>query len=134
MNLNILFVRFSGFSLIGVANTLLSMLLIWLLNECLNVHYLASYVFAYVLTVLLAYVANARYVYGAKLSLRAGLKFFGAYLSGMVVGFAALRALAWAFPAASETLLSYVVIPITVIWNFLFANRVLSGKEHINAR
>ena len=128
MNLKVLLARFSGFSLVGVANTLLSMALIWLLNECFHVHYLLSYVFAYVATVCLAYVVNAKCVFGSALSWRSAIQFQCAYLSGMIVGFVLLKLLAWGFSDVNMTLLSYLVIPVTMAWNFIFANRILADK------
>ena len=121
--------RFGGFSLVGVANTLLSMVLIFALNECFGIDYRASYAISYVLTVLLAYVANARLVFGVPLSATDAVGFFAAYLSGMVFGIGLLWTLRRLMPSVNATLLSYLVIPATLVWNFFFANKFLSRRN-----
>lgn len=124
-----LFMRFGGFSLIGVVNTLLSMALIFVLNECLCVDYRVSYVVSYVVTIMLAYVANARLVFHVPLSRCDALGFLAAYMSGMVVGVACLWGLRKLFPDVNATMLSYVVVLVTLVWNFVFVNKVLSRKN-----
>ena len=126
--------RFGGFSLIGAANTLLSMAVIFALNEWLGLDCRASYALAYAVTVALAYVANARLVFGARLSLPGFVGFFAAYLSGMLVGVALLWALCRLFPSWNETLLSYAVIPATMVWNFFFVNKLLARKGAAEAQ
>ena len=122
-------VRFSGFSLIGLANTFLSMLLIFVLNRICGVHYLISYAAAYVLTVLLAYAANALWVFHVGLALADCIRFVMTYISGMLLGMGLLRLGRYVFPCLDETLLSYCVIPVTTVGNFWFVNKVLSGKK-----
>jgi len=124
-----LFSRFGGFSAIGVANTLLSLALIWVLNEVLSINYMVSYIASYVMTVILAYVANARLVYRRRLSATDGVKFFLSYLSGMAVGVVLLYVVKLLWPEGRASLISCGVVFVTLIWNFSFVNMVLSKKE-----
>ena len=121
--------RFGGFSLVGAANTLLSVALVFALNELCGIDYRVSYAASYVLTVLLAYVANARLVFGAPLSAAGAAGFFAAYLSGMVFGVGLLWSLRRCFPSANATLLTCAAIPATMAWNFFFVNRLLSERK-----
>ena len=124
-----LVLRFSGFSLIGAANTVLSLILIFLMNEILHINYLFSYCTACIVTVFLAYVANAKLVFHKDLAAGDGLRFFAAYLSGMIIGAILLFLLKKIFPAWNATWLSYAVVFITMIWNFFFVNKILTRKE-----
>ncbi len=121
--------RFGGFSLIGIGNTLLSMLIILVMNEVCGINAMISYVFAYVTTVFLAYIANARLVFHAKISILSGMGFFASYLSGMMLGMALLWLSARLLPGWNATLVSYAVIPVTMLWNFILINRILGEKK-----
>ena len=48
-----------------------------------------------------------------------------AILSGMVVGMFLLKLLLQVV-SGYETILSYAVIPVTMVWNFLFADRIMA--------
>ncbi len=128
-----LIARFGGFSLVGVANTLLSMVAIFVMNEWCGMDCRISYVVAYVLTVLVAYVANARLVFRVRLSVRGAAMFFAAYLSGMILGTLLLAGGRRLLPSMNATLLSYMVILVTMVWNFFFVNKSLSrgGGPHL---
>lgn len=115
--------RFCGFSLVGAFNTLASMIIVLVMNEVMGVNYMLSYITAYVVTLFAAYVINAKAVFKTPISSRGALAFFGAYLSGMIVGTIALRVLTGLLPDANSTLLSYSVIPLTMIWNFIWVNK-----------
>lgn len=119
--------RFFGFALVGGGNTLLSMLLIFALNELLGADYRFSYVSAFVVTTLLAYWANARLVFRCRLSLCGVAGFFGTYLAGMALGYLLLVLLADLLPEWNRTLLTCLVIPVTTAFNFFFVNVIL-GK------
>lgn len=121
--------RLGGFSLIGLANTVLSMALLFVLNEFCHVDYRVSYAVSYVLTILLAYVANARLVFGAAPSIKGAMGFLSAYLSGMVFGMVLLWFAMQLFPSANATLLSYSVIPFTLGWNFFFVNKLFKAGK-----
>lgn len=123
-----IFARFGGFSLIGAANTLLSMALIFMLVEWCKVDCRVSYALAYLATVALAYIANARLVFGTRLSFADFLGFLAAYLSGMVFGVCLLWLACRVFPSTNRTLLSYAIIPATMVWNFFFVNKLLARK------
>ncbi len=126
--------RFSGFSLIGAANTLLSMLLIYLMNELLALDYLFSYCTAYIVTVFLAYWANAKLVFHKKMTVMDCLKFFATYLSGMILGSALLCVTKRICPTWNATWISYGIIPVTMLWNFFFVNKILTKQEKTNGK
>ena len=117
--------RFGGFSLVGLGNTLLSMGLICVMVDLLGVDCRASYVTAYVVTVVLAYWLNARLVFRAPLSARGLVGFFMVYLAGLVLGVALLQGLTALFPGRNPVLLSCLVLIATTAFNFAFVNWLL---------
>lgn len=121
-----LIARFCGFSGVGAAVTLLSMLLILIGNELLGMAPLLSYAAAYLVTLLLSYCLNAKFVFRAPFRFRGAVLYIAAYLSGMALGMALLRLLLHFTRGGYETILSYAVIPVTMVWNFLFADRIMS--------
>ena len=132
MWLKTIIARFCGFSLIGVASTILSVVIMAFLNEVLGCNGYVSYVVAYVTTILFSYLANARLVYRRRASLADCCGFFATYLSGMVVGALLLALAKCMFPGANDTLLGCAVLPFTVAWNFVFVNFLLTRRldEH----
>ena len=121
-----LFVRFCGFAGVGAVVTLLSMLLIFIGNELLGIAPLISYAASYLITLFLSYWLNAKLVFRAPFRLRGLIWYVIAYLSGMVVGMLLLRLLLQFVSEGYETILSYAVIPVTMVWNFLFADRIMA--------
>lgn len=106
--------------------TLLSMLLIAITNELLGWNPQVSYVIAYMATLLLSYWLNSRLVFHSSMNLRKLVGYCGTYLSGMLLGLVMLKALTSGFPQWNLTLLSYAVIPVTMVWNFVFVNKILT--------
>jgi len=111
---------------VGIVVTLVSMLLIFFCNEVLGWNSIISYLFSYAISILLSYVLNAKYVWKSDLSLRAMIRYFGIYIASMVLGAALLWLLELALPEVNKTILSYCVIPFTMLWNYFFVNRLLS--------
>lgn len=121
--------RFGGFSLIGAVNTFFLLVLIFLMNETLHINYLFSFCTACIVTALLTYVANAKPVFHKDLAAGDGLRFFAAYLSGMIIWAILLFLLKKSFPPGMPQWLSFAVVFITMIWNFFFINTILASKE-----
>jgi len=124
--------RFCGFSLIGAVSTILSVVIMAFLNEVLGCNGYASYVVAYVTTILFSYFANARLVYRRRVSLAECCGFFATYLSGMVVGTLLLALAKCMFPSTNDTLLGCAVLPFTVAWNFVFVNFMLTRRPDVH--
>ena len=124
--------RFCGFSLIGAVSTIISVGIMAFLNEVMGCNGYVSYVVAYVVTILFSYFANARLVYHRCVSLAECCGFFATYLSGMVVGALLLALTKHMFPRANDTLLGCVVLPFTVVWNFIFVNFMLTRRPGVH--
>lgn len=120
---------FAGFSVVGIIVTLVSMLLIFVCNELLGWNSIVSYLISYGLSILLSYILNARLVWKKGYSFKALIHYFGIYLASMVLGAVLLWLLELCFPVVNKTLLSYCVIPFTMLWNYFFINKLLSKEK-----
>ena len=116
----------AGFSFVGVVATLVSMLLIFICNEILGWNSIVSYLFSYGISILLSYILNAKYVWKSDFSFNAIIRYFGIYIASMLLGAVLLWLLELALPDVNKTILSYCVIPFTMLWNFFFVNQLLS--------
>ena len=121
-----LIATFAGFSFVGIVVTLVSMLLIFICNEILLWNSIVSYLLSYGISILLSYFLNAKYVWKSEMSFVAMIRYFGIYIASMVLGAVLLWLLEFALPDVNKTILSYCVIPFTMLWNYFFVNRLLS--------
>lgn len=121
-----LFKTFAGFSFVGVVVTLISMLLIFIFNELLGWNSILSYIISYTLSILLSYILNAFYVWKSAFSIKAMIRYWGIYIASMLLGAMLLWLFEQVLPDVNKTILSYCVIPFTMLWNYFFVNRLLS--------
>lgn len=116
--------KIAGFSFVGVIVTLVSMALIYLMNEWLDWNPYVSYIVSTILSILLSYVLNMLKVFSTQFSWRALGLYYLTYLSSMILGMFVLRFYLWLFPTWNATLLSYMVISIMMIYNYILVNRI----------
>lgn len=126
----ILMRRFMGFSVVGLASTVVSMLMFYVGVEVLHYNAVGVYLVSYLLTIIGSYFANSIWVFHVKVLAVECVKFFGIYASGMVLGAALLRLLESVFPMISPFWLGIGVMPITVGWNFFFVNYIMERFKH----
>lgn len=118
-----------GFSFVGVISTLVSMALIYVMNEWLHWNPYVSYVISYVLSILLSYILNMLKVFSSRFSWKDLGLYYLTYLSSMVLGMLVLRFYEWLLPLWNATLLSYMVIPITMVYNYFFVNKLAKSRQ-----
>lgn len=78
------YVQFIKFGIVGVSNTLISLLVYWLCFYGLNMHYQLANVLSFIISVTNAYYWNSRYVFktGEKRDFKAHMRaYFKAFLS-----------------------------------------------------
>lgn len=118
--------RLTGFSVVGVIVTLFSLLLLYITNNVLHFNLYIAYLVSYFLSILLSYFLNAYLVWKVGFILGIVVKYFAVYLSSMILGLLVLWLLKLLFTDIDHTLLSFLTIPITMLWNYLFVNKLLS--------
>ena len=122
--------RFMGFSFVGIASTLVSLLMFYSGVEWLHCGAVKVYVVSYVVTILGSYIANSLFVFHVKLCITECLKYFCIYGSGMVVGAMLLRVLESVLPNIRPSLLGITIMPITIMWNFILVNYIMERFRH----
>lgn len=113
-----------GFSFVGVIATLFSMALIYVMNEWLHLNPYVSYLVSTILSILLSYVLNMFKVFSSYFSWKSLGLYYLTYLSSMVLGMLLLKLYLWLLPTWNATLLSYMVIPFTMLFNYFFVNKI----------
>ena len=113
-----------GFSFVGVLSTLVSMALIYVMNEWLQCNPYVSYIVSYTLSILMSYILNMLKVFSSRFSWKSLGLYYLTYLSSMVLGMLLLKLYLWLLPTWNATLLSYMVIPFTMMYNYLFVNKL----------
>ena len=121
------FKKFIGFSFIGVGVTLFSMLLTFVLLKQVGLSAYLTYFISFFTTISISYYLNSRLVFRSKNSLRNLALYYGVYSFSLLIGICTLwvyrQLLSW-----DELLLNYMVIPITMTWNFVVSSRFLKAK------
>ena len=118
---------FAGFSMVGVITTLISLGAIYLFLEILQTPLILTYSIIYFLTILLSYFLNSVLVFKTPLGMEKGFKYFLIYLSGMVIGILVLWLLDQILDYDSY-ILAYLVLPVTMMWNFLMSYFLFQTK------
>lgn len=121
-----------GFSFVGVIVTFVSMVLIYIMNEWLHWNPYVSYIISTVLSILLSYVLNIIKVFESNFSWRSLGLYYLTYLSSMVLGALLLKLYLYLLPTWNATLLSYMVIPFTMLFNYYFVNKIASHIKYEN--
>lgn len=118
--------KLTGFSLVGIVVTLVSLLLLYICNELLSFNLYLAYFISYFLSILLSYFLNACLVWKVCPSLGAIVKYFVIYLLSMLIGLGILYALESFLVEWNHTLISFLTVPFTMLWNYIFVNIILS--------
>lgn len=121
--------RIFGFSIVGVISSLLSLLLIFVGNELIGLNVYVVYFLSYIITILVSYFLNARYVWKHELRIIDVVKYFGIYISSMILGMLLLMFFELLMPNLNHTILSFLTIPFTMAWNYLFVNYIFKNNE-----
>jgi putative flippase GtrA len=128
--LNRLIKLFVGFSFVGLFTTLLSLALMFFFLKVLHTPLIITYIGIYFATILMSFLLNSRLVFKSNLSFANGIKYFIVYISGMLMG----TLLLWLFKKIlpfENYILGFLVLPFTMIWNFVFSYVILKPKKHV---
>lgn len=113
-----LLLKFSGFSIVGLFVTLSSLLLIYIFIGVLETPLYLSYIVIYAFSIFISYLLNLKYVFRMNYSTRRTLTYFLIYGSSMIIGIITLKIYHLILPL-KDWLQAYLVIPITLSWNFI---------------
>lgn len=120
--------RFMGFSIVGVVVTLFSMAVMYLFNELLGCNVFVTYVVAYMVSILLSFVLNNYFIFKSQPKATSIVLYYVIYIISMLLGLLLLKLFTFLLPTWNETLVSYMVIPFTLLFNFIFVSKLLKKQ------
>lgn len=120
--------RFMGFSIVGVVVTLFSMALMYVCNELLAWNVFVTYFVVYLVSILLSFILNNSLVFKSQTKAKSIVLYYVIYISSMLLGLLLLRLFTYLLPDWNVTLVSYMVLPFTFLFNFIFVSNLLSKK------
>lgn len=116
------FIRFVGVGVFCVAFN-------WTANYVLLVHYdtqlRPTYIVVYLFSIMLSFLLNSHFTYESKKTLKNLISYFIIYLSAMIIGIFLLEIYEYLFDF-EKWVYPMMVTPITMLWNFFNASRVLN--------
>jgi putative flippase GtrA len=120
------FKRFLGFSSVGVIVTLFSMFLTFMFNDVLKINVFISYIMSFSTSIIVSYFMNAKFVFKSAYSLKRFVLYYGIYVLSMFLGLAILKAYSFFFPDWNKTIITYMVLPFTILFNFFFVSKIMT--------
>ncbi|PLX09130.1 MAG: hypothetical protein C0596_04845 [Marinilabiliales bacterium] len=121
-----LFKRFLGFSTVGVVVTLFSMLLTFIFNDILKINVFISYIMSFSISIIFSYFMNAKFVFKSEMKLKSFLLYYGTYVLSMFLGLAILKVYHYFLPDCNKTIMTYMVLPFTISFNFLVVSKIMA--------
>lgn len=120
--------RFLGFSAVGVIVTIVGMTLTFIFLKIIGMSQYVTYITSYIITVLLSYYLNSRLVFKSGKSSKNLFIYYAIYSSSLIIGMITLYIYNILLPF-DELILNYMVIPVTMVWNFLVTSKFLKPQE-----
>jgi len=124
LNLNLLFTKFVGFSIVGAIISILGLIAIYVFIGLFKKPLYITYVLIYFFSILLSYILNMNFVFKMKSNMKRTAIYFLIYISSMIIGLLVLILYSVTLPY-ENWILSYLTIPITLTWNFLLSYLLL---------
>lgn len=118
---------FAGFSTVGIVVTLFSMGLIYLFLKVLKTPLIITYILIYFASIIISYFLNTYLVYKVDKNKKQFLFYIIIYVTSMIIGVILLRVFQKLFPF-ENWILVYMVIPFTLVWNFVLTTFLLTQK------
>lgn len=116
--------KFQKFASIGIICTGISLSAQTILLKFFQTPLIPTYVSVYLCVVLLSYVLNSHFTFKTSLSLKKMFLYYLIYLSSMLLGVFLLKIFRTVLPF-ENWVLPFLVIPFTMVWNFIFASKAL---------
>lgn len=111
---------FAGFSSVGIITTIISIVAIYFFLEVIGTPLYITYALIYFFTICLSYFLNTIFVFKSSVTWKKATGYFSIYLSGMLIGMMVLWLLEKTLPVENY-ILAYLVIPVTMTWNFILS-------------
>jgi putative flippase GtrA len=119
--------RFIGFSFVGVCATIFNMTLTFVLLKIVGLSAYITFVLSYGISIFLSYYLNSRLVFKSGKSMKNLVLYYLTYLVSMLIGLGTLY-IYKKLLTFDDLILNYMVIPVTMIWDFLVSSKVLKPQ------
>lgn len=123
-NWQIILQKFQKFASIGVICTGISLSAQTILLKFFQTPLILTYVSVYLCVVLLSYVLNSHFTFKSSLTLKKMFLYYLIYLTSMLLGVVLLKIFRAVLPF-ENWVLPFLIIPFTMVWNFIFASKAL---------
>lgn len=120
--------KFLGFSFVGAFVTIVSLVTSFIFLKLIRTPLFPTYAVNYSVMITLSYFLNAHFVFKTKYSYKQLLLYYVAYLGGMILGIIILNIFRNIF-SFENWILSYMVIPFTMLCNFALSNKILTKRN-----
>ncbi len=121
------FHRFTKFSLVGAIITATSLTTSFIFLKIIGTPLIITYIVNYFSMITFSYLLNAYFVFKRKFDFKQLIFYYLAYISGMILGIFLLKLFRTMF-SVENWVLSYMVIPFTMMSNFLFADKIFKRR------
>lgn len=122
---SIIFKRILGFSFVGVFVTIFSMTLTFIFNELCHINVYVTYVLSFSISIFVSYILNTYFVFKSHFTLKTLFLYYLIYAFSMLLGLIILRIYSMIFQTWNRTIISYMVIPFTMSFNFFFVSKMM---------
>jgi len=124
MKVKSLISKFTGFSVVGVIVNIIGLLFTYLFLGLLKTPLYSTYASIYFISIIISYLLNSKFVFKIESSIRRMIIYFLIYLTSMLLGLLVLSLYKKTLPF-DNWFLSYLTIPITLVWNFILSSMLL---------
>lgn len=118
----------SKFMSVGVFVTLTSMALSFVFLKIIGTPLIITYILLYLTMIFVSFLLNSKYTFKSKRSIKRLLLYYGSYGISMLIGVGLLSIFRKILPF-ENWVLSYLVIPFTMLSNFTLASRIFKNKN-----
>ena len=118
----------SKFMTVGVFVTLTSMTLSFVFLKIIGTPLIITYILLYLTMIFVSFLLNSKYTFKSKRSIKRLLLYYGSYGISMLIGVGLLSVFRKILPF-ENWVLSYLVIPFTMLSNFTLSSRIFKTKN-----
>ncbi len=121
--------KFTKFSIVGLIITGTSLFTSFLFLKVIGTPLIITYILNYFAMITLSYLLNAWFVFNTNYNFKHLFLYYLSYIIGMVLGIVLLKVFREMF-TFENWVLSYMVIPFTMLCNFTFANKIFKRRSN----
>ena len=120
INFKQLFIKIAGFSTVGAITSFLGIIAVYLFIGKLKTPLYLTYAVIYFFSILISYLLNIKFIFRLKSTKKRTIIYFIIYISSMILGLLLLILYKSILPF-ENWIISYLTIPFTLTWNFVFS-------------